>query len=40
MSETMNLHQVPETTSLHPAMWAGRIMSAFVVIGSGGRRDY
>ncbi len=32
MSETMNLHQTPETVTLHPAMWAGRIMSAFVVI--------
>jgi hypothetical protein len=32
MSETMNLHQVPETTTLHRALWAGRIMSAFVVI--------
>ena len=28
----MNLHQVPETMTLHPALWAGRIMSAFVVI--------
>src|ERR1700709_407006 len=28
----MNLHQVPETTTLHRALWAGRIMSAFVVI--------
>jgi hypothetical protein len=32
MSETMNLHQVPEATNLHRALWAGRIMSAFVVI--------
>ena len=32
MSETMSLHQVPETMNLHPALWAGRIMSAFVVI--------
>ena len=32
MSETMNLHQVPETMTLHRALWAGRIMSAFVVI--------
>ena len=32
MSETMNLHQVAETTTLHRALWAGRIMSAFVVI--------
>jgi hypothetical protein len=28
----MNLHQVPETTTWHRALWAGRIMSAFVVI--------
>ena len=32
MSETMNLHQMPETMTLHRALWAGRIMSAFVVI--------
>ena len=32
MSQTMNLHQAPETTTLHRALWAGRIMSAFVVI--------
>ena len=32
MSQTLNLHQVPETTVLHRALWAGRIMSAFVVI--------
>ena len=32
MSETMNLHQVPETMTLHRALWGGRIMSAFVVI--------
>src|SRR6202044_1444532 len=32
MSETMNLHQVPETMTLHRALWAGRVMSAFVVI--------
>jgi hypothetical protein len=34
MSETINLHQVPETMTLHRALWAwaGRIMSAFVVI--------
>ena len=32
MSETMNLHQVPETMNVHRALWAGRIMSAFVVI--------
>lgn len=28
----MNLHQIPETTALHRALWAGRIMSAFVVV--------
>src|ERR1700710_2161315 len=28
----MNLHQVPETVTLHRALWSGRIMSAFVVI--------
>jgi hypothetical protein len=32
VSKTMNLHQVLDTMSLHPAVWAGRIMSAFVVI--------
>ncbi|RUX05071.1 DoxX family protein [Mesorhizobium sp. M8A.F.Ca.ET.059.01.1.1] len=32
MPETMNLHQAPETISLQRAVWAGRIMSAFVVI--------
>jgi hypothetical protein len=32
MSETMNLHQLPEALTLHRALWAGRIMSAFVVI--------
>ena len=32
MSETMNLHQMPETMTLHRAVWAGRIMTAFVVI--------
>ena len=32
MSETMSLHQLPETMSLHRALWAGRMMSAFVVI--------
>jgi hypothetical protein len=32
VSETMNLDQVPETTALHHSLWAGRIMSAFVVI--------
>src|SRR5580658_1759071 len=28
----MNLHQVPEAMTLHRSQWAGRIMSAFVVI--------
>jgi DoxX-like family len=32
MSETMHLHQGPETKTLHRALWAGRLMSAFVVI--------
>ena len=32
MSETMNLHQAPETMTLHRAQWVGRVMSAFVVI--------
>src|SRR5277367_4059001 len=32
MSGTMNLHQVPEITTLDRALLAGRIMSAFVVI--------
>jgi hypothetical protein len=36
MSETMNLRQVPETMTLHRAQWAGRIMSAFVVIALDG----
>jgi hypothetical protein len=28
----MNLHHAPETMTLHPALWAGRIMSAIVGI--------
>src|ERR1700758_5060193 len=32
VSETMILHQVHETMTLHRALWSGRIMSAFVVI--------
>jgi hypothetical protein len=32
MSETMNLHQAPEAMNLHRALWAGRIMSAAVVV--------
>jgi hypothetical protein len=30
--ETMKLHPAPETPTLHGALWAGRIMSALVVI--------
>ena len=32
MFETMKLHRVPGTTTLHGALWAGRTMSALVVI--------
>ena len=32
MSEATNHHRVPETMNFHRALWAGRIMSAFVVI--------
>jgi hypothetical protein len=32
VSRTMNLHQMTDTMTLHRARWAGRIMSAFVVI--------
>jgi DoxX-like family len=32
MSQTMNLHHVPEAMNLHRSLWAGRMMSAFVVI--------
>ena len=32
MSKTMNLHLMPETMPLHRALWAGRAMSALVVI--------
>ena len=32
MSETMKLHQVSETMTLHRALWAGRVMSAFVAV--------
>ena len=32
MSETMNLHHVPETITLPRGLWPGRIMSAFVVV--------
>jgi DoxX-like family len=30
--EAMKLHRVAETATLHGAMWAGRMISAFVVI--------
>lgn len=32
MSEATNHHQVAETLTFHRTLWAGRIMSAFVVI--------
>jgi DoxX-like family len=32
VSQTMNLHKAPEAMALDRAVWAGRIMSAFVVI--------
>ena len=32
MSEAMNLYPAHETMTLHRAQWAGRMMSAFVVI--------
>ena len=32
MSKTMNLQQVPETMTVHLGLWAGRIMSAIVVV--------
>jgi len=32
VSETMNLDQAPEPTKLHRALWAGRTMSAAVVV--------
>jgi hypothetical protein len=32
VSKTMNLHHVPEAITLHRSLWAGRIMSAVVVI--------
>jgi hypothetical protein len=31
MSEAMNLHQAPETVTVHRALWAGWMMSAVVV---------
>ena len=32
MSETMNFHQAPEAINLRRGLWAGRIMSAAVVV--------
>jgi DoxX-like family len=32
MSETMNLYQAPAAMNLHRALWAGRIMSAAVIV--------
>ena len=32
MSETIIPHQAPETMAVHRLLWAGRIMSAFVVV--------
>ena len=32
MSESMSLQQLPETLTLHRALWAGRIMSALVIV--------
>lgn len=32
MSRAMNLHRLPETMNLSRALWAGRIISAFVVV--------
>ena len=32
MSETLNLDQAPNAMTLHRALWAGRIMSALVII--------
>ena len=32
MSQTMNLPHVPEVMTLHRSLWAGRIMSAIVVL--------
>ena len=32
MSQTMNLHHAPEAMTLHRGPWAGRVMSAIVVI--------
>jgi hypothetical protein len=32
MSETMSLHQAPQAMNLHRTLWAGRMMSAAVVV--------
>jgi DoxX-like family len=32
VAETLNLHQAPEAVTLQSALWAGRIMSAAVVV--------
>ena len=32
MPQTMKLHQVPEAIALRPSLWAGRVVSAIVVI--------
>jgi hypothetical protein len=32
MSETMNLHRAPEAMTVNRVLWAGRIMSAVVVV--------
>jgi hypothetical protein len=32
MSETINLRQAPEAMTVHRSLWAGRIMSAIVII--------
>lgn len=32
MSETMILHQAPESMAMHRTLWAGRILSACVVV--------
>jgi hypothetical protein len=32
VSKTLNMHQAPEAMTLHRALWAGRMMSALVII--------
>ena len=32
MSQTMNLHRLPEAMTLQPSLWVGRTMSAIVVV--------